>query len=390
MLKRARSEELAAGDEGFLHTPLPTAGGAAVDSDASPAMSSAARVVTRDLFADDRAANPKSATTTTTTINADATTTPTPTPITSKKGPTSTSIFNVAEYMDTHELDGDAYVLGIDEAGRGSIVGSMIYTGSVVQLQHHDAMERTGAADSKALNDAARASIRKKLEGVDGDEDMKGVPSFYSFVRTIDAEEITTAMLGRRGKNLNTLSHEAAIDIIKEAVMYCHGKLFGVFVDTVGPPETYQRLLRGRFPHLQITVTPKADAKYPVVSAASIVAKTTRDWSVLPENLPSGIIADVGNGYPSDPRATGFVRTRMNRFFGFSDLNKQMIRMSWKPVMELTNTSCEEIVFEADVDPSDAAQQKLSFKRPPPKRADSMFLQVFGLKSTSSILLGHQ
>ena len=367
MLKRARSEEPSAGDEGYVLDGTPMQSTAA-GGGTSPAEASSAARITRDLFEEDRASKQQSQ-----AAQPDHA---------SKKA--STSIFNVAEFVDTHELSGDTYVLGIDEAGRGSIVGSMIYTGSVVQLQHHDTLERTGAADSKALNDVARASIRRRLEG--NGESGTGVTSFHSFVRSIDAIEITTAMLGRRGKNLNTLSHEAAIDIIKEAVIYCKGKLFAVFVDTVGPPESYQRLLRGRFPHLQITVCPKADAKYPIVSAASIVAKTTRDWSVLPENLPTGIVADVGNGYPSDPRATGFVKTRLHRFFGFSDLNQKLIRMSWKPVLELTNASCEEIVFEADVDPSDAAQPKLSFKRPPPKRADPMFLQVFGLKSASSIL----
>lgn len=46
-------------------------------------------------------------------------------------------------------------------------------------------------------------------------------------------------------------------------------------MDTVGPADKYEHKLSQRFPGIQVTVRPKADSLFPVVSAASICAKVS-------------------------------------------------------------------------------------------------------------------
>jgi ribonuclease H2 subunit A len=67
---------------------------------------------------------------------------------------------------------------------------------------------------------------------------------------------------------------------------------------------TYQAKLCRIFPGIEITVAKKADSTYPIVSAASIVAKVTRDailknWSFAEPNLSATIGQAFGSGYPS-------------------------------------------------------------------------------------------
>ena len=127
--------------------------------------------------------------------------------------------------------------------------------------------------------------------------------------------------------NLNELAHETTIQLIRSTIAL-GVKVTQIFVDTVGPPETYQKKLKGIFPGIDITVAKKADSLYPIVSAASICAKVrpgessfmilwnarslldsdrhqvTRDavlrnWQFAEPGLDGKLSQEFGSGYPS-------------------------------------------------------------------------------------------
>ena len=87
-------------------------------------------------------------------------------------------------------------------------------------------------------------------------------------------------MLAFEPTNLNLLSHNAAIKLIRGALAKGF-KITNIYVDTVGDPNKYREFIRQRIPEFpcveSVVVQPKADRDHPVVSASSICAKVTRD-----------------------------------------------------------------------------------------------------------------
>lgn len=101
------------------------------------------------------------------------------------------------------------------------------------------------------------------------------------FTTVLQADYLSNMMLAEQragGKNLNTISHDTAIDLINK-VRSMGMKVTKVILDTVGIPNKYKTLIEYRLndSDIEVIVESKADFNYPVVSAASICAKVTRD-----------------------------------------------------------------------------------------------------------------
>ncbi|XP_069812418.1 ribonuclease H2 subunit A-like isoform X2 [Dendropsophus ebraccatus] len=183
--------------------------------------------------------------------------------------------------------------LGIDEAGRGPVLGPMVYGICYCPVSRKKDLEGLKVADSKTLSEAERERLFEKLDGA---------PEFIGWtLHILSPNVISTSMQQRAKYNLNALSHDTAIGLVQHALD--NGvQVTEVFVDTVGPADKYQEKLKKLFPGVDVTVKPKADSLFPVVSAASICAKVARDrvvkgWKFL-EDLGE-IDTDYGSGYPN-------------------------------------------------------------------------------------------
>ncbi|XP_065286701.1 ribonuclease H2 subunit A isoform X4 [Dermacentor albipictus] len=183
-------------------------------------------------------------------------------------------------------------MLGVDEAGRGPVLGPMVYGIAYCPLSAESQLKELGFADSKTLTEEKREELLSSVEK----------SSFLGFmVEVIPPSVISGHMLDVTKYSLNAISHDSAIGLIRQA-LDDGVQVAKVYVDTVGPPEKYQEKLQALFPDIDVTVAKKADATYPIVSAASICAKVARDHAIQSWEFPEGISVkaeDYGSGYPN-------------------------------------------------------------------------------------------
>mmetsp|Transcript_9414 Transcript_9414/g.13930 ORF Transcript_9414/g.13930 Transcript_9414/m.13930 type:complete len:301 (+) Transcript_9414:156-1058(+) len=219
------------------------------------------------------------------------------------------------------------YVMGIDEAGRGPVLGPMVYAGAFVRKEDDGDIikKRLHVDDSKALTDKKRREIYKTMKRARKEK-------FIGYARIdVTPKTISEALLWNPKYSLNEVSHDCAMALIRKCQRKIEkrgGELVHVYVDTVGRPEKYQLKLQKEFPELNIVVSKKADAIYPIVGAASIVAKVERDMFI--DQLKAK--ENTGSGYPSDPNTKKYITSKFNSFFGFREADH--VRMSWATIRD--------------------------------------------------------
>lgn len=233
---------------------------------------------------------------------------------------------------------GTPCVLGVDEAGRGPVIGPMIYGVYYLPIE----MEQSLLAatyhfdDSKVLTPVVRANLMKAV--CDSETDL--FKSSGWAIKSLSAQDIGAGMMKNGGSyNLNAQAMDATIELIR-GVIERGVNVREIYVDTIGKPSVYQRKLELIFPTIKITVEKKADSLFPCVSAASVVAKVTRDVSC--ETLfeayiqqqptpPEDDTATWGSGYPSDARCVSWLRSAVDPVWGFGN----ECRFSWGTIKDM-------------------------------------------------------
>ncbi|XP_047335593.1 ribonuclease H2 subunit A-like [Impatiens glandulifera] len=198
-------------------------------------------------------------------------------------------------------------------------------------------------ADSKTLKEEKRKEL---IDNLKADESLGWA------VNVIDPKELSAKMLKKTKINLNEISHESAMSLIRR-VTEMGVLLTEVYVDTVGDPEKYRVRLIERFTFIKFIVPKKADSLYPVVSGASIVAKFTRDralrnWKL--DETADNMNRNFGEVQPLDPATKTWLGDHKHPVFGFPKL----VRFIWVTCTPFFKNMIEKVMESDEMEDDDS------------------------------------
>ena len=203
-------------------------------------------------------------------------------------------------------------IAGVDEAGRGPVIGPIVVAGVVIDEPHSEALTEWGVRDSKQLTPGQREKLDTKIRQL----------ALQVELLEISADTIDKQRLSKH--NMNELETEWMVDILRR-LRWDVAYIDAVDVDA----DRFGRAIQSHFapPH-SIVSEHKADTTYPVVSAASIVAKVRRDQRIMELHRTYG---DFGSGYPSDPKTVRFLKEWITRHEAFPSI----VRTTWETASDM-------------------------------------------------------
>jgi ribonuclease HII len=199
---------------------------------------------------------------------------------------------------------------GVDEAGRGCIVGPLVMAIAEADGRGLRQLVATGVKDSKLLSPQKREEFYPKIMEI----------CTRVEIVSISPKEIDLVATNRAGRKLNYLEAVTAAGLIEQS------KARLVIVDSPEvKPETYKRNIIESLHRLDAPLIKSmhyADRDFPIVGAASIIAKVERDKAV--EKLKKQV-GDFGSGYPGDSRTQNFLTEYVTK-----NGMPGWVRKSWK------------------------------------------------------------
>jgi ribonuclease HII len=204
---------------------------------------------------------------------------------------------------------------GVDEAGRGAVIGPMVVAGVSFREKDMLELEQIGVRDSKELS---RAEKYGQVVGI--------AKSICIYV--VQTTEIDVHVSFNRLNHLEALAMAQVIDNINAD---------SIFVDCCDVNQeqfkanilsNLKKRIRIRNGKLNIFSFHHADSLHLAVSAASIVAKVIRDEEL--GNIKR-VHQGIGSGYPSDKKTAGFIKSWIDK----AGVAPPFVRSSWLPVKRL-------------------------------------------------------
>lgn len=202
--------------------------------------------------------------------------------------------------------------LGIDEAGRGCVIGPMVMGAVLLSRRSWDQLLKMGVDDSKKLTPKKRSELVKVIRDI-------ALGTEVAIVPPCKIDEYCNKNL------LNVLEAEVAVDLIRQR------KPNVVYIDAPGRGiEKFSQQVEQMLDEREVCIVAEnhADSKYVAVAAASILAKVTRDEEVAKLREEFG---DFGSGYPSDPKTQNFLKEICQQ----AEELPSYIRQSWSTVKKI-------------------------------------------------------
>jgi ribonuclease HII len=209
--------------------------------------------------------------------------------------------------------------LGIDDAGRGPVVGPMILAGCLIDEETEKEFKKIGVKDSKQLTSKRREFLAEKIR-----EKAMTFEVIIVHPNEIDGKN-------SEGINLNDVEAFACARIINKI-----NRGFGKIKVTIDCPSTnlskWTDFLKRNvqdLSNLEISCEHKADRNHISVSAASILAKSVREKEM--DSLREKYGYEIGSGYSSDPLTTKFLQKNIKKYDGDGIFRKSWA--TWKTAM---------------------------------------------------------
>lgn len=206
-------------------------------------------------------------------------------------------------------------ILGIDDAGRGPVIGPMVLAGVLADEEIEKEFVKLGIRDSKTLLPKKRYKLAEEIK-----LRAKGVHAVIIPVYEIDGKDNDNLNLNEReavasAQIINKLNNKK--DKIK-VIVDCPS------INIRAWKEYLEKFILGKS-NLTIICEHKADVHHVSVSAASIIAKTTRDREI--EKIKKELNIEFGSGYTSDPITRKFIYENYDKY-----KDKGIFRESWKTI----------------------------------------------------------
>ena len=193
-------------------------------------------------------------------------------------------------------------ILGIDDAGRGPVIGPMVLAGCLITEESQIELKKLGVKDSKELTPKRREMLAERIREI-----------AETFEITLSHPSEIDDHINNAYSNLNKLEAIKTAEIINKI-----NKGFGRIKVIIDCPsvtiEKWKDVLKTKIidlSNLEIICEHKADKNHVAVSAASILAKSIREREM--DKLKEKYGVEIGSGYTSDPSTIRFLEKNADK-----------------------------------------------------------------------------